>query len=216
MFFCMYDCMYHCVRFSEGFQPASTFIIARDMHHRHRLPYPESGGTVQAAVRKMGLVSQLASGGAGALFAAATGAAGKKTAMSDAECAAVLARAPLLRSLHAAEILAIVAHGVRRVHCPRGEVHVRQGNPGGSMYVVLAGRFDVLVKVSVFFYFFSLFLFLRGGGEGVEARTHPDLVYRVLPSPPPSPHEKSVVVGADVAFRFLGDPMSSRACEPYS
>ena len=45
----------------------------------------------------------------------------KKTAMSDAECEAILSRAPLLRSLHAAEIHAIVAHGVRRVHCPAGK-----------------------------------------------------------------------------------------------
>lgn len=120
-------------------------------------------------MRKVGLPSQLASGGAGALLAAATGAAGIKTAMSDAECAAALARAPLLRSLHAAEILAIVAHGVRRVRCPRGEVHVRQGSPGGSMYVVLAGRFDVLVKVSgVFFsfFFFPLFYIFEEGGGG--------------------------------------------------
>jgi hypothetical protein len=41
--------------------------------------------------------------------------------MSDAECEAILSRAPLLRSLHAAEIHAIVAHGVRRVHCPAGK-----------------------------------------------------------------------------------------------
>jgi hypothetical protein len=45
----------------------------------------------------------------------------RRDAMSDEACAAVLSRAPLLRSLHAAEIDMIVAHGVRRVHCPTGK-----------------------------------------------------------------------------------------------
>ena len=115
-----------------------------------RAMWAKAGSTVKAAVHKLGLAAKLASGGAGALFAAAAGAAGKKAnvAMSDAECVAALSAAPLLRTLHAAELHSMVAHGVRKVRCPAGELHIRQGNPGGSMYLVLEGHFDVLVKAS--------------------------------------------------------------------
>ena len=115
-----------------------------------RSAWAKAGGTTLATVRKRGLASALTKGGVGALVAAARGAPfmSDTSDMSDEACASLLLSAPLLATLHAAEARVIVARGVRRVVCPAGDVHVRQGDVGGSMYVVLSGMFEVLVTAS--------------------------------------------------------------------
>jgi len=110
--------------------------------------WAKAGGNVKATIQRMGLTSKITMGGIGALIAAAKGVAGRNVAISDEDAAAVLTRALLLRTLMPAEIRAIVAHGVRRVHSLAGELLIRQGSAGGSMYVVLSGSFEVLVKES--------------------------------------------------------------------